>query len=86
MGYLGNDLWVVDILPAWLDSNLVVSPIDSTRYLEFEIEADDPPAATSRPISPVTTLEIVPTAACRPERARWTGRDVCAAAGGRRRS
>ncbi len=41
MGFLGRDRWVVDILPSFLDS-LVVSPIDSTRYLEFEVWAVDP--------------------------------------------
>ena len=65
MGYLGNNRWVVDIMPSWLDSNLVYSPIDSTRYLEFEVEAIDPLEKVS--ISPVTTLQIWPDSDCRPE-------------------
>lgn len=64
MGSLGNDFWVVDILPSWLDSNLVYSPVDSSRYLEFEIEATD--ALDKVATSPVTTLQISPTRACRP--------------------
>ncbi|MEN8006540.1 MAG: glucodextranase DOMON-like domain-containing protein [Candidatus Krumholzibacteriota bacterium] len=73
MGFLGRDAWVVDILPSWLDSNLVYSPIDSTRYLEFEVEASDPgdpnadpPVAPKTSISPVTTLQIEKNAICRP--------------------
>ena len=62
MGYLGRDRWVVDILPSWLDSNLVYSPIDSTRYLEFEVEASDPFDKTT--VSPVTTLQIYPNRLC----------------------
>jgi C-terminal binding-module, SLH-like, of glucodextranase len=65
MGYLGRDRWVVDILPSWLDSNLVYSPIDSTRYLEFEVYAVDPLGKSST--SPVTTLQIWPNRLCRPE-------------------
>ncbi len=65
MGYLGRDRWVVDILPSWLDSNLVYSPIDSTRYLEFEVYAVDPLDKAST--SPVTTLQIWPNRLCRPE-------------------
>jgi hypothetical protein len=64
MGFLGGDTWVVDILPSWLDSNLVYSPVDSTRYLEFEVEASDPLDKTS--VSPVTTLQIEKNAFCRP--------------------
>lgn len=64
MGYLGNNRWVVDILPAWLDENLVYSPVDSTRYLEFEVEAVDPLDKVS--VSPVTTLQIWPDSRCRP--------------------
>jgi len=65
MGYLGQNNWVVDILPSWLDSNLVYSPVDSTRYLEFEVQASDPLGKTS--ISPVTTLQIEKNAFCRPQ-------------------
>ncbi|MDX2474532.1 MAG: glucodextranase DOMON-like domain-containing protein [Candidatus Krumholzibacteria bacterium] len=64
MGFLGRDQWVVDILPSFLDS-LVVSPIDSTRYLEFEVWATDPLDKTTT--SPVTTLEVGPFSHCRPE-------------------
>jgi hypothetical protein len=69
MSFIGNDLWVVDILPAFLDS-LSVSPIDSTRYLEFEVFARDvpsgDPAVSKETTSPVTTLEIFPAAPCLP--------------------
>ncbi len=74
MGFLGQDNWVVDILPSWLDSNLVYSPIDSTRYLEFEVEATDPLDKTS--ISPVTTLQIEKNAFCRPQDADLGTEDI----------
>jgi hypothetical protein len=74
MGFLGQDNWVVDILPSWLDSNLVYSPIDSTRYLEFEVEATDPLDKTS--ISPVTTLQIEKNAFCRPEDANLDTEEI----------
>jgi len=74
MGSLGNNRWVVDIMPSWLDSNLVYSPIDSTRYLEFEVEAIDPLEKVS--ISPVTTLQIWPDSQCRPEEADFTAESV----------
>ena len=64
MGFLGRNQWVVDILPSFLDS-LVVSPIDTTRYLEFEVWATDPLDKTTT--SPVTTLEVGPATHCRPE-------------------
>ncbi|MFH1844038.1 MAG: glucodextranase DOMON-like domain-containing protein, partial [bacterium] len=63
MGYLGNDLWSIDILPSWLDSNLVYSPVDSSRFLEFQVFASDPLEKTT--ISPITTVQINPYAACR---------------------
>ena len=70
MSFIGSDLWVVDILPSFLDS-LVVSPIDSTRYLEFEVWAQDVPsgvpAVAKESTSPVTTLEISPAAPCLPK-------------------
>lgn len=74
MGALGNDLWVVDILPAWLDSNLVYSPVDSNRYLEFEIQAYD--ALEKTAVSPVTTLQILPSRACRPSDGDLAGGDL----------
>jgi len=74
MGFLGQDNWVVDILPSWLDANLVYSPIDSTRYLEFEVEATDPLEKTS--ISPVTTLQIEKNAFCRPQDADLGTEDI----------
>ena len=69
---LGNDIWVVDVLPSFLDS-LVASPIDTTRYLEFEIEADDPFSGNSPSVSPVTTLQVLPTAACRADQVQRMG-------------
>ncbi len=65
MGFLGRDRWVIDILPSFLAESLLVSPIDSTRYLEFEVWAVDPLGKTTT--SPVTTLEISPSASCRPQ-------------------
>jgi hypothetical protein len=62
MGALANDLWVTDILPSWLDSNLVYSPVDSSRYLEFEVVAWDALGKTAA--SPVTTLELRPSRTC----------------------
>lgn len=75
LGYLGNDTWVVDVLPSFLDS-LVASPIDTTRYLEFEIEADDPAPGNQPAVSPVTTLQVLPTAPCRPASALLAGEDI----------
>ena len=62
MGSLGSNLWVVDILPSWLDSNLVYSPVDSTRYLEFEVSASDASNPAKVSVSPVTTLQVTPSA------------------------
>ncbi len=62
MGYLGGDMWGVDILPSWLERNLTYSPVDSSRYLEFEVESADPLGKTSR--SSVVTMQITPTATC----------------------
>jgi hypothetical protein len=75
LGYLGNDIWVVDVLPSFLDS-LAASPIDSTRYLEFEIEADDPAPGNQPAVSPVTTLQILPAAPCRGVSALLAGQDI----------
>ena len=75
MGYLGNDIWVVDILPAFLET-LAVSPVEGTRYLEFEIEADDPYALNEPTVSPVTTLEITPTEGCREVTSSLVGPDT----------
>ncbi len=62
MGYVGNDLWSVDIPAAWLDENLVRSPVDGTRYLEFQVEAVDASAEHKTTVSPVTTMQIEETA------------------------
>ncbi len=75
LGYLGGDIWVVDVLPSFLDS-LVTSPIDTTRYLEFEIEADDPAPGNQPAVSPVTTLQVLPAAPCRRASATLAGQDV----------
>jgi len=63
MGSLGNNLWVTDILPTWLDSNLVYSPVDSSRYMEFEVTAVDDSNKVS--VTPVTTLQVAPAASSR---------------------
>lgn len=73
MGSLGDDLWVVDILPSWLDSNLVYSPVDSNRYLEFEVLAVD--AVDKVSTSPVTTLQIAPYRACRLQETTLAGQE-----------
>lgn len=75
MSDLGDDLWVVDIMPSWMDSNLVYSPIDSTRYIEFEVWARDGSVDEKESTSPVTTLQIWPTATCR-ERSGTLDREV----------
>ncbi len=63
MGFVGNDLWSVDLPAAWLDTALVVSPIDEMRYVEFEIFAEDIDyldyEATGTQ-SPVTTVQVAP--------------------------
>jgi hypothetical protein len=58
MGYVGDDLWSVDIPSHWIDTELVYSPIDSTRYIEFEVEAHD--ALGKETVSPVTTVQLLP--------------------------
>jgi C-terminal binding-module, SLH-like, of glucodextranase len=68
MGALGSNLWVVDIMPSWLDSNLIYSPVDSTRYLEFEVWAVDGSDDKKETTSPVTTLQIWPDDTCRSRR------------------
>jgi hypothetical protein len=75
MGYLGNSIWVVDVLPSFIDS-LIASPIDTTRYIEFEIEADDPDTENEPTVSPVTTLQIVPTSSCRAQQKALTGDNI----------
>ncbi|NTV03578.1 hypothetical protein HGA89_01505, partial [bacterium] len=62
MGYVGDDLWSVDIPADWLDENLVYSPFDGTRYLEFQVEAVDASAEHKTTVSPVTTMQIEQTA------------------------
>ncbi|MBK9302400.1 MAG: carboxypeptidase regulatory-like domain-containing protein [bacterium] len=62
MGYVGDDLWSVDIPADWLDENLVYSPVDGTRYLEFQVEAVDASAEHKTTVSPVTTMQIEQTA------------------------
>ncbi len=64
MGFVGNDLWSVDIPAAWQDTAFVSSPIDNSRYLEFEVVArdvtrpeDGGPKVTT---SPVTTVQVLP--------------------------
>ena len=73
MGFLGNDLWVVDILPEFL-AGLTQSPIDSTSYLEFEVWASDPLGKTTT--SPVTTLEVSPATECRPQDSTLVGEEI----------
>jgi len=75
MGYLGNNVWVVDVLPSFVDS-LIASPIDTTRYIEFEIEADDPSLENEPTVSPVTTLQIVPTSSCRAQLTALAGENI----------
>ena len=62
MGYVGDDLWSVDIPAEWLDENLVFSPVDGTRYLEFQVEAVDASAEHKTTVSPVATMQIEQTA------------------------
>ena len=75
LGYLGDNIWVVDVLPSFLDS-LVASPVDTTRYLEFEIEADDPAPDNAPTVTPVTTLQVLPTASSRDVAATLAGESV----------
>ncbi len=74
MGALGGDRWVVDILPSWLDSNLIYSPIDSSRYLEFQVSATDAQDKVS--ISPVTTLQLYTGQPCVPSLEMMGGPDI----------
>ena len=63
MGYVGDDLWSVDLPADWLDTALVYSPVDSMRYVEFQIYAEDIDyldyEATGT-LSPVTTVQVSP--------------------------
>ncbi len=62
MGYAGNDLWTIDLMPEWIAENLTASPLDGARYLEFQIAASD--ALDKTTASPVLTMRIEPPADC----------------------
>ncbi len=62
MGYVGGDLWTVDIPAEWLDENLRYSPVDSTRYFEFQVEATDASAEQKTTVSAVATMQVEKTA------------------------
>jgi carbohydrate-binding DOMON domain-containing protein len=62
MGFVGGSIWSVDLLPNWLDANLVSSPVDSSRYLEFQIVAFD--HLGKQTVSPIVTMEIRPAQPC----------------------
>ena len=78
MGYVGDDYWSVDLPAAWLDTALVVSPIDQMRYVEFEIYAEDIDyldyVATGTQ-APVTTVQVMPA------QDTLSIREVCGASG-----
>ncbi len=74
MGFVGHDLWSVDLPAAWLDTALVASPLDSARYLEFQVVAHD--AQGKETVSPVTTMRILPAADCLATAAVLGGGDV----------
>jgi len=64
MGFIGDNLWSVDIPDAWMESELIYSPVDSTRYFEFEVEARDAtPESDGGPkvtTSPIITVQVEP--------------------------
>jgi len=60
MGFVGSDLWSSDISWEWFNETLRFSPVDSTRYLEFQIEAVDASDDAKTTITPITTLQIDP--------------------------
>ncbi len=64
MGFVGNDLWSVDLPADWLNTALTYSPLDSMRYVEFQIYAEDIDyleyEATGT-LSPVTTVQVAPS-------------------------
>ncbi len=62
MGYAGGDLWSVTIVPEWIEENLVPSPIDGARYLEFQVAAWD--HLDKATVTSVYTMRIDPPADC----------------------
>jgi hypothetical protein len=76
MGFVGNDLWSTDIPWDWFNENLGFSPVDSTRYLEFQIVAVDASDEEKTTITPVTTLQIDPARSVVYAEAPMNGGDV----------
>jgi len=58
MGYAGGDLWSVDLPIDEVTAKVPVAPYDSTRNIEFIIEARDPSGNVAT--SPLYTMEIPP--------------------------
>ena len=56
MGYSGEDVWSVDLPVDEITSEVPMAPEDSTRNIEFMIEASDPSGNVST--TPIYTMEI----------------------------
>ena len=56
MGYAGEDVWSVDIPVDEVTALVPLAPFDSTRNIEFEIEARDPSGNVA--LTPLYTMEI----------------------------
>jgi len=76
MGFVGNDLWSTDIPWDWFNENLAFSPVDSTRYLEFQIVAIDASDDEKTTVTPVTTLQIDPARSVVTTEAPMSGGDI----------
>ncbi len=59
MGYAGRDIWSVDLPVQQLEEEVPIAPFDSTRNIEFIIEASDPSGNVA--ITPLYTMEIPPS-------------------------
>jgi hypothetical protein len=56
MGYAGGDVWSVDLPIDEITSRVPIASLDSTRNIEFTIEAEDPTGNIA--LSPLYTMEI----------------------------
>jgi len=59
MGYAGREIWSVDLPVEQLEEEVPIALYDSTRNIEFIIEAEDPSGNTA--ITPLYTMEIPPS-------------------------
>ncbi|MBD3425208.1 MAG: hypothetical protein GF417_12295 [Candidatus Latescibacteria bacterium] len=74
MGYAGRDIWSVDLPVEQLEEEVPIAPYDSTRNIEFLIEASDPSGNTVT--TPLYTMEIPPSVGFYQTDTLGTGGDI----------